>query len=89
MEFIFQIPAPLSFIFSVPDAISFVFEIPNMIIEIGGNATVQNSDESFQETVETDDVLELEDTTYNVNVNGVFNTSGSLPSMVNNEINIS
>lgn len=52
------------------------------------NATVENSDQSFSEEIAPGDTLVLEDTTFNIYVNGVLEDSGTLPSMVDNTINI-
>ncbi len=55
---------------------------------VGADATVRNSDNSFNESVASGGTLVLEDVTYSVYVNGVFNASGSLPAAVGNTINI-
>lgn len=52
------------------------------------NSTVENSDQTFQETIAPGDTLVLADTTYNVNVNGVFNQTTIQPSMIDLTINI-
>lgn len=51
-------------------------------------ATVENSDQSFSEEIAPGDTLVLEDTTFNIYVNGVLEDSSTLPSMVDNTINI-
>lgn len=58
-------------------------------VTTGADATVVNSDASYSQTVPSGDTLTLADVTYDVYVNGVLNTSGTLPAMVNNTINIS
>lgn len=55
----------------------------------GGNATVTNSDMSYNSSVSCGGTLVLDDVIYNVNVNGVFNQAATLPAAVNNIINIS
>ena len=55
----------------------------------GGTVDVHNSDNSFQQTVDCGDELELEDITFTINVNGVLNQTVVAPSMVDHTLNIS
>jgi hypothetical protein len=54
----------------------------------GGSATVKNSDNSYSTTVASGGTLILPDTTINVYVNGILNTTIVRPSMVDRTINI-
>ena len=53
----------------------------------GGNIEIKNSDASFDVTATTSPYI-LEDTTINVFVNGILNTTIVRPSMVDRTINI-
>lgn len=54
---------------------------------VGGNVDIRNSDNSFFDTAVSSPYM-LEDTTINVFVNGVLNTTTTVPSMVDRTINI-
>ena len=58
------------------------------VTETCEDATVHNSDDTYEVTVASGGDLELEDITFNVYVNGVFNQTFDTPSMVDNTINI-
>jgi hypothetical protein len=55
----------------------------------GWSATVENSDQSYQEIVASGDTLVLPDIHYNINVNGVLNQSFDVPALKDLVINIS
>lgn len=52
------------------------------------DATVENSDQSYQATVASGATLILADTTFEWYLNGVLNTTTTLPSMVNQTFNV-
>lgn len=54
----------------------------------GGDVVVSNSDDSFEETVECGDNLELSDYTINVYYDGVLEDTVTVPAMVDATINI-
>lgn len=54
-----------------------------------GMGFVRNSDNTYSDEVEAGDTLILPDTTYIVNINGVEQFNGALPSVANHTINIS
>jgi hypothetical protein len=68
-----------------------ILQLPNATTGGGGiceNATVHNSDYTYVESVVSGGDLELEDITFLVQVNGVFNQSVTLPSMADHTITI-
>lgn len=71
------------------DEIEVEVDFPDVIIGGGvGNINIKNTDSSFDVTTSTSPYI-LEDTTINVYVNGVLNTTVVRPSMVERTINIS
>jgi hypothetical protein len=58
------------------------------LVILGVDATVENSDASYTDTVASGGTLVLPDTTYDVYVNGVFNTTFDQPTLSTNTINI-
>lgn len=64
-----------------------ILELPTVVTGLP-DATVENSDASYADTVESGGTLVLPDTTYNVYVNGVFNQSVNLITLKNETLNI-
>lgn len=54
----------------------------------GSDVTISNSDDSYIETVAAGTDVELTDVTFVVNVDGVLNSTVTLPANTNNTINI-
>lgn len=52
-------------------------------------ATVENSDQSYQQTVASGGTLVLPDTTYNFYLNGVLKTTETVPALVDQDFEIS
>lgn len=59
------------------------------VIGTGGDATVENSDASYIETVASGDTLVLPDTEYDIYVNTVFNQTFTAITLKDETINIS
>lgn len=73
----------------VNETIEVEVELVNVVIGgVGGNATVENSDQSYSEEVAAGDTLVLPDISYTINVNGVLNQSFSAPAIQDLQINI-
>ena len=87
LELIAIIEDEVSIIAEIADEVSIIAEIEAVAIACQ-DVIVSNSDDSFYVEVPSGDSLELLDITYDVYVNGVLNTSGSLPAQVDNIINI-
>lgn len=76
---------------SIKGSENIILQLPTVTTGGGGiceNAQVFNSDFSYNVSVPSGGDLELPDTTFNVNVNGVFNQSVTLASVANHTINI-
>ena len=71
------------------DEIEVEVDFPDVIIGSGGvgNINIKNTNGSFDVTASTSPYI-LEDTTINVYVNGVLNTTVVRPSMIDRTINI-
>jgi hypothetical protein len=76
---------------SIKGSENIILQLPTVTTGGGGiceNAQVFNSDFTYDVSVPSGGDLELPDTTFNVNVNGVFNQSVTLASVANHTINI-
>jgi hypothetical protein len=61
-----------------------IYTVPSVC----ANATVENSNASYTDTVVSGGALVLPDTTFDIYVNGVFNTTFDQPTLDTNIINI-
>jgi hypothetical protein len=68
-----------------PDAVTVVGDV--VTIE-APDATVENSNASYTDSVASGGTLVLPDTTFDIYVNGVFNTTFNQPTLDTNTINI-
>jgi hypothetical protein len=76
---------------SIKGSENIILQLPTVTTGGGGiceNATVHNSDDSYNESIISGNNLELPDTVITVNVNGVFNQIVTLPSVGTHTINI-
>lgn len=76
---------------SIKGSENIILQLPTVTTGGGGiceNAQVFNSDFTYDVSVPSGGDLELPDTTFNVNVNGVLNQSVTLASVANHTINI-